>query len=155
MRGLWLGVALAGGLVGCGDIAAAQGAKAPQADAVAVRKDGFKAMGAALKRISDEARRPQPDRRLLVAEADRLSALSAQLPGWFAGPEAGRERKDSQARREIWSDPQGFSDAARGVREASRKLRGAAATGDARAVRAQLAGVSASCKACHDRFRGP
>lgn len=70
---------------------------------------------------------------------------------WVAGTEQGAV-DGSRAKAEIWSDPEGFAAAFTDMENAASALIGAA---DAAAVGAGMGALGGSCKACHEKYRGP
>lgn len=127
----------------------------PAGKAAAARHENFKQVGGAFKGAMDEARKGAPDVNAIGASAQKLVALSSQLPAWFprgSGPESGAE---TAAKPEIWSDPQGFSAAAKRLQAESAKLQQLASAGDPAAAKAQVMAVGGACKGCHDKFRVP
>lgn len=70
---------------------------------------------------------------------------------WIAGTEQGVV-DGSRAKAEIWTDPDGFAAAFTTLENAASAMIGAS---DAAAVGAGMAGIGGSCKACHEKFRGP
>ena len=118
------------------------------------RHDHYEEIGDAMKGMSDALKADAPD----VAAIQRHSALIAgfgpQLLTWFpegSGPEAGKTR----AKPEIWTDQETFRAAAQRFRQSSAAFDRTAKGGDVEAIRAALPDLQASCKNCHDRFRGP
>lgn len=118
-------------------------------DAIAARKDGFKAakeaMGLIKKTLEDSG-----DLSVVVAQAERLAGIVKKADGLFP---AGSDQGDTKAKSDIWKTPADFA-AKRQANEAeSAKLAQVAATGDKAAVAKQFGAVGASCKACHDSYR--
>lgn len=70
---------------------------------------------------------------------------------WIAGTEQGAVT-GSRAKAEIWSDPDGFAAGFVKLDEAATALIGAA---DAGAVGAGMGALGGTCKACHEKYRGP
>lgn len=127
----------------------------PAGKAAAARHENFKQVGGAFKGAMDEARKGSPNTQAIGASAQKLVALSNQLPAWFpkgSGPESGAK---TDAKPEVWSDPQGFAAAAKRLQTESAKLQKVAAAGDAGAAKAQVMAVGGACKGCHDRYRVP
>lgn len=79
-----------------------------------------------------------------LARMDRASL-------WIAGTEQGAV-DGSRAKAEIWSDPDGFAATFKQLDDAATALIGAA---DAAAVGAGMGALGESCKACHEKYRGP
>jgi cytochrome c556 len=129
------------------------GAQVEAPPEVAIRQDGFEALGGAFKTINDQLKTEAPDMAAIAAAAERMDGLAQELPSWFpesSGPDQGFE---TEALPAIWAEPEKFSAAAQQLATATAALREAAATGDATAVAAQVPQVGAACKTCHESFR--
>ena len=127
----------------------------PAGKAAAARHENYKQVGGAFKAISDQARTGSPDKAVVLANAQKLSTLAGQMPTWFpkgSGTESGVK---TDAKPEIWKDPQGFAAAIKRLQTESAKLQQVAATGDAAALKAQFQATGGACKGCHDKFRVP
>lgn len=70
---------------------------------------------------------------------------------WIEGTEQGVV-DGSRAKAEIWSDADGFAKGFTDLENAASAMIGAA---DAAAVGAGMGAIGGSCKACHEKFRGP
>jgi len=119
------------------------------------RHQNFKQVGAAFKSALDESKKGAPDAKVIGASAQKLATLSGQMTTWFpngSGPGSGAK---TNAKAEVWSDPQGFAAAAKRLQMESVKLQQLAAAGDAKALKAQVMAVGGACKNCHDKFRVP
>lgn len=81
-------------------------------------------------------------------------AESADSP-WLLFPEPGDTRQKNAARPEVWSDPQGFSQAIDRYQEAISDLATVTAQGvdSPEQVDELFNAVQQSCKSCHDSFR--
>lgn len=90
---------------------------------------------------------------MVDSAAKNLQALARMDKAslWVAGTEQGAV-DGSRAKAEIWSDPEGFAATFAKMDEAATALIGAA---DAGAVGAGLGALGGSCKACHEKYRGP
>ncbi|MDB5445891.1 MAG: cytochrome [Phenylobacterium sp.] len=127
----------------------------PAGKAVAARHENFKQQGRAFKAILDELKKDTPDKTLIATNAQKMKALAADLPKWFprgSGPESGAK---TDAKPEIWKDPNGFSAAATRLQLETSKLDQFAAAGDLEAVKTQVKATGGTCKNCHDKFRVP
>lgn len=82
--------------------------------------------------------------------AAHLEALS-QLP-WQHFP-AGSDKGKTDAKPEIWSQPDKFKAAVDKHKAEVGKLKTVAASGDLAAIKAQFGATQQTCKACHDNFR--
>ena len=84
------------------------------------------------------------------ANADLVVTL-AKLP-WSAFVE-GSDKGDTNARPEIWSQPDKFKAAAQRLQDETVKLAAAAKSGNPDAVKAAFGATAQACKSCHDDFR--
>ena len=110
----------------------------PAGKAVAARHQNYKQLGGAFKALTDELKKDTPDKAVIAASAAKMKALAGQIPSWFpkgSGPESGAK---TDAKPDIWKDPNGF-----------------AAAGDLEAVKGQVRATGGACKNCHDKFRVP
>ena len=90
------------------------------------------------------------DAKAAQANADLVATL-ARLP-WGAFVE-GSDKGDTNARPEVWSQPDRFKAAAQKLEDASAKLAAAARTGRPDDLKAAFSATSETCKSCHDDFR--
>ena len=90
------------------------------------------------------------DARVAQANADLVVTL-ARLP-WSAFIE-GSDKGDTNARPEVWSQPDKFKAAAQRLQDATVKLAEAARTGQPDALKAAFSATAETCKSCHDDFR--
>lgn len=90
---------------------------------------------------------------MVDSAAKNLQALARMDKAslWIAGTEQGTV-DGSRAKAEIWSDPDGFAATFKQMEDAATALIGAA---DAGAVGAGMGALGGSCKACHEKYRGP
>lgn len=131
------------------------GAAAPAAaddhsdKAVAYRQAIFKVMGWNIGALSQMAKGERPyDAAAAQQAANALAALGPIMPGAF--DPATKSKRTLQA---IWDEPAKFQSAVDQYLEASVAL--AAVAGNGRdAVGGALGALGASCKNCHDSFRG-
>jgi cytochrome c556 len=133
----------------------AKGPNTPGAKAAHARHANFKALGAASKTVNDELKKDSPDIKLIAANANKMKALTTNIPSWFpkgSGPES---KAETAAKPEIWSDAAGFAAAANRVQVETSKLALLANAGDLAGVKGQVRNVGGACKNCHDKFRVP
>ena len=90
------------------------------------------------------------DAHVAQANADLVVTL-ARLP-WSAFVD-GSDKGDTNARPEVWSQPDKFKAAAQRLQDETVKLAAAAKTGNADAVKTAFGATSDACKSCHDDFR--
>ncbi len=122
------------------------------AQAMKARHDGFEAIGDAFKRINDALKAGGALDAELAQAADTIARQSTQLVDWFpvgSGSEAGK----TEAKAEIWIQPERFAERRESFVAEAGKLAALAAAGDAEGFAAQVKAVGASCKGCHDNFR--
>lgn len=133
-------------------------AAAPQlsaTEAPKARHESFEQFGRATKAINNELKGSAPSVETIQRHARYLHEQARLLPGWFppgSGPDAAPR---TRAKMEIWSDPQGFARAEQAFLAATRQFDAAAQSGNIEAVRGALPNLQASCKGCHDGYRGP
>lgn len=127
----------------------------PAAKAVVARHQNFKQLGGAFKAIFDELKKDAPDKAVIAANAQKMNTLASQEASWFpkgTGAEAGVK---TDAKPQIWSDPQGFAAAIQKLQTETGKLQQVATAGDFTAIKAQVQATGGACKNCHDKFRVP
>jgi cytochrome c556 len=122
---------------------------------IKARQQHLKDVGAAFKSIRDETRKSAPEMTQIQTAAGTIAKASTQIDTWFpkgSGPES---KLETDAKSEIWSDPQGFAAAARTLKDEAPKLQQLAAANDLNGVKAQVGKLGGACKGCHDKFRVP
>ena len=124
-------------------------ASADASDVQKERKMRFEASSAAIKAMFRQ-HLPAGDFTAISKEAGILNVWAKEMPAKFP---AGSDRPDDQARPEIWTDFETFKAAAANYEQTTAALQKAADGGDADIVQAALLEVTASCKACHKKFR--
>jgi cytochrome c556 len=131
--------------------AAAQFAKAE--DAIKYRQSSLFVMGQHFSRIGAMATGRAPFDSKAAADNAEVVASMAKLPwaGFGPGTDKGGNTK---ANPEIWTEQAKFKDAADKLVAESGKLAAAAKTGNLDAVKTAFTATAASCKACHDVYRG-
>jgi len=131
--------------------AAAQFAKAE--DAIKYRQSSLFVMGQHFSRIGAMATGRAPFDAKAAADNAEVVASMAKLPwaGFGPGTDKGGNTK---ANPEIWTEQAKFKDAADKLVAESGKLAAAAKTGNLDAVKTAFTATAASCKACHDVYRG-
>lgn len=93
------------------------------------------------------------DAAMVSSAAKNLNALATmdRATLWIEGTEQGAA-DGSRAKAEIWSDPDGFAERFQALADASAALVDAS---DVDAVRAGMGDLGGTCKACHEKYRGP
>jgi len=122
---------------------------------IKARQQHLKDVGAAFKSIRDETRKPAPEMAQIQTAAGTIAKASGEIDTWFpkgSGPES---KVETDAKAEIWSDPQGFATAAKALKAEAPRLQQLAAANDLNGVKAQVGKLGGACKGCHDKFRVP
>jgi cytochrome c556 len=117
-------------------------------DIVKERMDMFKKNQDNLKAI--RAHIGSEDYESIVKLAEEIRDWAVKMPDYF--PEGSNE-KPSEASPAIWSDFDGFKNAAMKNETASKKLMVAAQAEDQQAVIDGCKAVAASCKNCHQSYK--
>lgn len=142
------GAAALAALLGCGP-AVAQFKSVD--DAIEYRQGALAVMGHHFGSIGAMVSGKAPfDAKLAQANAELVATL-ARLP-WGAFVE-GSDKGDTNARPEIWSQPDKFKAAAQKLEDASVKLAAIARTGKQDDLKAAFSATAETCKSCHDDFR--
>ena len=117
--------------------------------AVEYRQAIFKIMGWNIGALSQMAKGDRPyDAAMAQSAADALAALGPIMPGAFDPT-----TKSKRTLQAIWDEPAKFQAAVDQYADASTAL--AAVAGDgAEALGGALGALGASCKNCHESFRG-
>ncbi|WP_457423139.1 c-type cytochrome [Roseateles sp. P5_E7] len=91
----------------------------------------------------------------VIRAANTIAALAnSGLPSLFpAGTETGKGWKDTTVKATLFSDTAGAAAAQAAFGKEATELARVAQGGDVAAVKAQLAALQKTCKACHDDFR--
>lgn len=120
-----------------------------------IRHERYEEMGDSLKAINRELKGGSPDVARIQREASTLSGLASQIPSWFPAGSGPDVHAKSRAKAEIWSDPQGFSQAHARYLEQVQRFNQVAQGGDVNAIRTAAQDLGKSCGNCHERYRGP
>ena len=92
------------------------------------------------------------DTAAVQAAAATIHELAPKSESWFpagTGPDVGK----TDAKAEIWQQPQQFAAGMAEFRQAAAAFHQAAAGGDLTAMKTAHADLGKTCKSCHDRFR--
>ena len=122
---------------------------------IKARQTHLKDMGAAFKTVRDETRKPTPAMDQIKVAAGQIAKAAAAIDTWFpqgSGPES---KVETDAKSEIWADPQGFETAAKALKAEAPKLQQLANANDLAGVKGQVGKLGGACKGCHDKFRVP
>lgn len=123
--------------------------------AVEMRQKHLKSLGEAFKTVRDELRNSQPNMTQITEAATKIDQLAGDMGNWFpqgSGPGQGIK---TDAKPEIWSDPQGFRNAMSKLQAEAPRLLTLAKAGDAGGVKKQVGALGGACKGCHDKYRVP
>ncbi len=122
---------------------------------IKARQTHLKDMGAAFKTVRDETRKSEPGMAQVKEAAGVIAKAAAEIDTWFptgSGPES---KFETDAKPEIWADPQGFAAAAKTLKTEAPKLQQLANANDVAGVKGQVAKLGGACKGCHDKYRVP
>lgn len=117
------------------------------------RHDGFEALGDSFKGIMDAMKAGESLNADMAQAAKDIAAKADEIGSWFpegSGPETGRK---TEAKAEIWTQPEAFAKAQGDFVEAAKQLDALAVAGDAEGFAAQAKALGGTCKGCHDDFR--
>jgi cytochrome c556 len=138
----------AAALLACGQAAAQF--KNPD-DAIEYRQGALAVMGHHFGAIGAMANgKVAFDAKAAQANADLVATL-ARLP-WGAFVD-GSDKGDTNARPEVWAQPDKFKAAAQRLQDAAVKLAAAARSGKPDDLKAAFGTTAEACKSCHDDFR--
>ncbi len=121
-------------------------------DAVKYRQGALTVMGAHFSRIGAMASGRAPYDAKAALENAQVVADVARLPWAGFGP--GTDKISPRAKPEIWTEQAKFRDHADKMVAESANLLAAAKTNNLDNLKKAFASTSASCRACHDNFRG-
>jgi cytochrome c556 len=141
-------------------VAGAAFAQAKPEDAIRARQAIMRVTAINFGPVANMAQDKTPyNKDVFVANAVRMESVWAMNAAQFfiAGsdkPVAGAKIASfTDAKPEIWSQPDKFKSAANHLGEEIGKLAQAARSGDEKAMKAAAGDVGKACKACHDDFR--
>jgi cytochrome c556 len=141
-------------------VAGAAFAQAKPEDAIRARQAIMRVTAMNFGPISNMAQDKAPfNKDVFTANAVRMESVWAMNAGQYfvAGsdkPVAGAKIANfTDAKPEIWSQPDKFKSAASHLGDEIGKLAQAARSGDEKAMKAAAGEVGKACKACHDDFR--
>jgi cytochrome c556 len=129
------------------------GQSANAAESIRARQSHYKKIGAAMKGINEELKKDSPSIPTIQGHAATIHQFAPQVQGWFpdgSGAEAGVK---TEARAEIWSDPEGFRKRTAAFVSAAAAFNRTAQGGDLTAIRAGVKELGGTCKGCHEQFR--
>ena len=120
-------------------------------DAIEYRQGALAVMGHHFGLVGAMANGKVPfDAKVAQANADLVATL-AKLP-WSAFID-GSNSGDTNAKPEVWSQPDKFKAAAQRLQDATVKLAAAARTGKQDDLKTAFSATAETCKSCHEDFR--
>jgi len=126
-------------------------------EAVRVRKQNFSEIGTIAKNINDalKAGNKLVGDPTITSSVQQLGNYARDQKFWFkagTGPESGA---DTDAKAEIWTQPDDFAKKSEALIEASTQLATVYASGDGAAFATQWKAVGKTCESCHESYRVP
>lgn len=121
-------------------------------DAVKYRQSALTVMGTHFSRIGAMASGRAPYDAKVALENAQVVADMARLPWAGFGP--GTDKISAKAKPEIWTEQVKFREHADKMVAESANLLAAAKTNNLDNLKKAFASTNASCRACHDNFRG-
>lgn len=148
-RILFIGALSAFALSACGE----EEVTDPTAKAIKERQSNFKKMGAAFKSIDDQFKSSEPDLEVIRTSVQTTYDLAQKLPDWFepgTGPDSGFK---TDAKPEIWAEPDKFDLVYNNFMGDVENLLAASTEGNLSQIQAQYFTVGVACSNCHKPFR--
>jgi cytochrome c556 len=154
MHKKFMGIMLAGGLLGASLLTVASAAGPKPEDAAKYRQSVYNIIGWNFKPIGAMVKGEVPfDAAAVARHAEYVELMSkAALEGFpkGSGPEA---VENTEAKPEIWTNWDKFQTAMNDFEQEAIKLTEVAKGGDEAAIKAQFGKTAETCKACHKEFR--
>jgi cytochrome c556 len=144
-------VAFAFALTGAVATAAVQALTPKQA--VEIRKNRFRELGAAFKSINDQAKSGKLVKVMLRTSARMITGTARDQYKWFpvgSGPESGLKTK---AKSKIWSNAPAFQQAQANFQRQADLMAQAVEVGLLPQIQAQAKALGQACAACHKIYR--
>ncbi|MCC7220322.1 MAG: cytochrome c [Candidatus Contendobacter sp.] len=149
-----LAMALASGILGASVLSAVHAADPKPQDVVEYRKAVYTVIGWNFKPIGAMIKGEVPfDAAAVARHAQYVEMMSKTAPEGFAkgsGPDA---VKDTEAKPEIWTNPDKFKTAMSNFQQESAKLAEVAKAGKEADIKMQFGKTAETCKACHKEFK--
>lgn len=149
-----LALVLASGILGASILTAAQAADPKPQDLVEYRKAVYIVADWNFKPIGAMVEGEIPfDAAAVARHAQYVALMSQSAPEGFAkgsGPDA---VKGTEAKAEIWTNPDKFKTAMTNFQQESAKLVDVAKAGQEADIKAQFGKTAETCKACHKEFK--
>lgn len=117
------------------------------------RHEKFELMGEAYDSIDLELKRGNPDLALIQKHAAQIDEWAGELIYWFpdgSGPDSGIK---TEAKAEIWSNPDDFEALQEAFVVEARNLRNASAESNMETLVSRFKATSAVCSECHEKYR--
>jgi cytochrome c556 len=124
-------------------------------ETVKARQHNLKDLGGAFKAVRDQIRKSEPDLTQVQQATAQIDQLASEMKQWFPQGSGPSEDIETDAKSEIWSDPQGFAAALTKFQQEAPKLASFAKVGDTDGLKKQVGVVGGACKGCHDKYRVP
>ena len=116
------------------------------------RHESMETIGDNFKALRRELGGSSPNMKTVAASAATIDKLAKESAGWFpagTGPDVGK----TEAKAEIWRNPQDFNAKHTAFQKAASAFNAAARSGNAGAAKAAFADLGKSCKSCHTLYR--
>jgi cytochrome c556 len=146
----WMLAALAAAATLASGHAAAQFKDAK--DAIEYRQGAMHVLGNHFGRVGAMVNNKVPFDAKAVQINAEIVAMMVKLP-WAGFGVPGSDKGDTEAKAEVWSQPEKFKEAALKTQDAAEKLNAAAKTGSQDQVKVAFGDMAKTCKACHEDFR--
>lgn len=120
--------------------------------AIKNRQDSMKKMGKAMKAAHRELDNSSPNLATIRESAATVSDVSKSVGSAFpkgSGPEAGK----TEAKADIWANPQDFTAKLANFQKAAAAFNSAAGGNDVAAIKKGFADLGGTCKACHEKYQ--
>jgi cytochrome c556 len=124
-------------------------------ETVKARQHNLKDLGGAFKAVRDQIRKSEPDLTQVQQATAQIDQLASEMKQWFPQGSGPSEDIETDAKAEIWSDPQGFAAALTRFQQEAPKLSAFAKVGDTDGLKKHVGVVGGACKGCHDKYRVP
>ena len=145
---------LASSMLGLGLLTTVNAADPKPEDVVKYRQSVYTIIGWNFKPIGAMVKGEIPfDAAAVARHAQYVELMSQAAPEGFtkgSGPDA---VKNTEAKADIWTQPDKFKTAMTHFQEESAALTEVAKGGDEKAIKAQFAKTAETCKACHKEFK--
>jgi cytochrome c556 len=136
-------------------LAATAHAQLKPEDAIKYRQSAYGFMEWNFVRIKMNVEGANYNKEEVIKAANAIQAVANSGMGalYVPGTDKGTGWEPTRAKAEIWTDGAKVGQAAMALNREANEMARIAATGDAAAVKAQLAKLGGTCKGCHDDFK--